>query len=75
MLIQFSKKYTLRKRSQVLPPTINVSTECETTTTSEYDADGWPKGPYTQRIDGVLHAAILTDDIITVHLQSSMETA
>ena len=32
--------------------------------------DGWPKGPYTQKIEGVL-PAILTDDIITVHLQSS----
>ena len=51
-------------------PVSQYTSQCETTTTSEYDADGWPKGPYTQRIDGVL-PAILTDDIITVHLQSS----
>ena len=30
----------------------------------------WPKGPYTQQIEGVL-PAVLTEEIIMTHLQSS----
>ena len=63
------KKYTLRK-GLLLQPNLSL---CEARTDhdiNEWDADGWPKGPYTQQVEGVL-PCILTDDIVTAHLKSS----
>ena len=66
------KKHTIWKGLSALQPkTMDVNCTCEAgTAMNEWDADGWPKGPYTQQIKGML-PAILTDDIITVHLKSS----
>ena len=53
------------------PKTTDVNHMCGTgTATNEWDTDGWPKGPYMQRIEGVL-PAVLTDDIVTAHLKLS----
>ena len=63
------KKYMLRK-GLLLQPNLSL---CEARTDydiNELDADGWPKGPYTQQVAGVL-PCILTDDIVTAHLMSS----
>ena len=66
------KKYTLRKdlsASQSKKTDDNCMYRAGAST-NEWDADGWPKGPYTQQIEGVL-LALLTDDIVTTHLKSS----
>ena len=40
--------------------------------TNEWDADGWPKGSYTQQIERVL-PALLTDDIVTTFKSSGKQ--
>ena len=51
-----------------------MPTDSNTTQLQSYsstsESDSWPKGPYTQQIQGVL-PPILTDDIILTHLQNS----
>ena len=74
-LILIHRRSTPLKKAQATDPTTAVAaatTSAEATSSAEvaYDADGWPKGPYTQQIQGVL-PAIITDDIITTHLKSS----
>ena len=68
------KKYTAKKAQATADPTTAVAATTSAVATSSvevaYDADGWPKCPYTQQIQGVL-PAIITDDIITTHLKSS----
>ena len=73
------KKYTARKAQAADSTTITAATTSvaaagatagSVSAEAAYDADGWPKGLYTQQIQGVL-PAILTDDIITTHLKSS----
>ncbi len=61
------KKYTLRKDLSVSQPkTTDDNCTCTAgANTNEWDGDGWPKGAYTQQIEGVL-PAILTDNIVTI---------
>ena len=64
------KKYTLRKELSGSLPKQNVD-DCKSgASTNDLDSDGWPKGPYTQQIEGVL-PSLLTEDIVTVHLKLS----
>ena len=72
LLIQIRKRNILFEKTFQLhsPKRLMMTAYTAGASTNEWDTDGWPKGPYTQQIEGVL-PALLTDDIVTTHLKSS----
>ena len=63
-------KYTRTPQHAVstVSDTTVTKLQFHTSTSSDYESDSWPRGPYTQQIQGIL-PSILTDDIILTHLQ------
>ena len=65
------KKYTLAFQINKVSPDSNApSAQLQSHSSADSDLDSWPKGPYSQQIQGIL-PPILTDDIILTHLQYS----
>ena len=52
------------------PSERTIEQQAEAADVLEDDVGDWPKGPYTQQIEGVL-PPMLTEEVIMYHLQSS----